>query len=70
MNLRRVGRLVYLAAFIAVQQFTGVFVQYPLLEFVAIVGVAIVGLDALVCAVRRWRAFDASSMDEETPTGE
>lgn len=57
---RRIGRVVYLAAFIAVQQFTGVFVQYPTLELIGLIGVAIVGLDALVCSIRRWRSMDGS----------
>ncbi|WP_135667698.1 hypothetical protein [Halorhabdus rudnickae] len=60
MPRRRIGRVVYLAAFIAVQQFTGVFTQYPTLELLAIVGVAFVGLDALVCSIRRWRSIDGS----------
>jgi len=60
MHVRRYGRLVYLLAFVLVQQFTDVFVQYPTLELLGIVGVAVVGLDALVCAIRRWRSLDAS----------
>ena len=66
MHLRRYGRLVYLLAFVLVQQFTDIFVQYPALELLGIIGVAIVGLDALVCAIRRWRSMDGSVLGEGT----
>lgn len=65
MHVRRYGRLVYLLAFVLVQQFTDVFVQYPTLELLGIVGVAVVGLDALVCAIRRWRSLDGSVLGED-----
>lgn len=65
MHVRRYGRLVYLLAFVIVQQFTDVFVQYPTLELLGIVGVAVVGLDALVCAIRRWRSLDSSIVGED-----
>ncbi|WP_181687295.1 hypothetical protein [Halorhabdus salina] len=64
MSRRRIGRVVYLLAFIVVQQFTGVFTTYPTLELIGIIGVAIVGLDALVCAVRGWRSIDGSLLDD------
>lgn len=70
MNLRRIGRVAYLIAFIAIQQFTSVFAQYPTLEAVGIVGVAIVGLDALVCAIRRWRSLDGSLFAGGASAGE
>ncbi|QGN07658.1 hypothetical protein Hrd1104_10355 [Halorhabdus sp. CBA1104] len=60
----------YLFAFIVVQQFTGVFTTYPTLELLGIVGVAIVGLDSLVCAVRGWRSMDTSLVGEDASTGD
>lgn len=70
MHVRRIARVSYLLGFILVQQFTTVFVQYPVLELIGIVGVAIVGLDALVCALRRWRSMDASLVGGEASGGE
>ena len=70
MSRRRIGRVVYLLAFIIVQQFTSVFTQYPTLELIGIAGVAIVGLDALVCAIRRWRSLDASLVGGDASAGE
>ncbi|WP_136689041.1 hypothetical protein [Halorhabdus amylolytica] len=70
MSRRRIGRVAYLAAFIAIQQFTTVFDQYPLLELLGIVGVAIVGLDALVCSLRRWRSMDATLFGDDASTSE
>ncbi|MFB6202590.1 MAG: hypothetical protein ABEI98_11355 [Halorhabdus sp.] len=66
MHARRIGRLVYLLAFLVVQQFTTIFTQYPTLELLGMVGVAIVGLDALVCAIRRWRSLDATVFDSQS----
>lgn len=67
MNVRRYGRVLYLLAFVVVQQFTTVFVAYPTLELLGIVGVGVVGLDALVCAIRRWRSLNASLLEEDAP---
>ena len=66
MSRRRIARLVYLLAFIAVQQFTSVFAQYPTLELVAILGVAVVFLDAVVCARRSWRSLDVGLRGDST----
>ena len=66
MSRRRIGRVVYLVAFIAIQQFTSVFTQYPTLELLGIVGVAVVFLDAVVCARRSWRSLDIGVRGDST----
>ena len=58
MVLRRIARVTYLLAFVVVQQFTAVFDQYPLLGILGLLGVAVVGIDAAVCAKRRWGTLE------------
>jgi hypothetical protein len=69
MSRRRIARVTYLLVFIAVQQTTTVFTQYPTLELVALLGVGVVFLDAVICARRSWRSLDGQVRQNSTAEG-
>lgn len=62
---RSLARIVYLLVFVALYYGTELFVQYPLLQWVGLFGLAVVFFDAVICARRRWRALRAEMHSTE-----
>lgn len=65
-NYRRLGRLIYLTLFMAIQYGTELFGNYPALFWLGVAGLVIVFFDAVICARRRWRVLRAEMRGEES----
>jgi len=62
---RSLARVVYLAIFVVLYYGTELFVQYPLLQWLGLLGLVIVFFDAVICARRRWRVVKSELRDDD-----